>query len=81
MKITTAALLFSLVAQVQDSAARTTLQRKRSGHGDDKESLLQEISDAKFSADDHALWERILQDMGMSMAPPTGTIVLTLYLE
>ena len=81
MKITTAALLFSLVAQVQDSAAHTTLQRKRSSQGDDKESLLQEISDEKFSADDHALWERILQDMGMSIAPPTGTIALVQLLE
>ena len=70
MKITAAALLFALLAHAQDAAASTTLQRKRSGRGEGVREL---VSDAKYSTEDQALWERILQDAGMSMVPPTGT--------
>lgn len=78
MKITAAPLLLCLLAHAHDAAASTTLQRKRSGRGDDIESLRKLVSDGKFSSEDQALWERILQDTGMSM-PPTGTIIQVVW--
>ena len=77
MKIPAATLVFCVLAYVHDADASNSLQRKRSGKERDPARKL--AFDSKFTGDeDQALWERILQDTGMSL-PPTGKLSVVNY--
>jgi len=65
MKVPAAAILFCVVAHPYEVAAGATLQRKQSSQGDDARKL---VAGAKMTGEDQQLWDRILRDVGMSMA-------------
>ena len=69
MKVSAATVLFCLAALRLDEASSSTLQRKRSGRGTDHEVRELVATAEQFQGEDNLLWERILQDAGMSIMP------------
>jgi len=69
MKISSAALFLGLALCASDGSAGRFIQRKRADSSISGQNGRRGV--VPDALDDNALWERILQDAGMSM-PPTS---------